>query len=467
MCRIIIVSCVLLSAFPGLSTSVHGQESTGAADALDIFNQRILPIFRSSEPSSCIQCHLASVDLKEYILPSHRQTFLSLRDQGLIDLQSPEKSKILTLIRMGDRDRNDRARLIHEKMRRAEFDAFAAWIRASARDPVLRNLPPLNVSDLAKPEKPDAVIRHARRSRVVDSFARTVWSQRMRCFPCHTPFEIDASDPRQAAAVRKQREFEEKYPDLVDRLKIFRETPEATLDYLIEASRNTRTGDLPLINVTTPEQSLLILKPLSRLPEKNADGSFQKPSSSLPVSHMGGLKMHPNDHSYKSFMLWLTDYARVTSNTYTSVRDLPADNWTGTNRILRLLDTPAEWETGTIVQLFVHRRASSSGGWSDDPVAFTQGTVTPRHIVNGALFLLQPASAAGADSALPRDRYQIRVYVDRHNRLASDPTLMLGADDLAGTVELARPRWREGFRQAETVSWKKSSTATKDSVATE
>src|SRR4051812_10251246 len=70
----------------------------------EVFEKRLLPIFKSPNPSSCVQCHLAAVDLKNYILPSHEQTFASLRDQGLIDLEHPEKSKILALIRMGERD---------------------------------------------------------------------------------------------------------------------------------------------------------------------------------------------------------------------------------------------------------------------------------------------------------------------------------------------------------------------------
>ena len=60
-----------------------------------------MPIFRSPNPSSCTECHLAGVDLKNYILPSHKRTFVSLRDQGLIDLENPGDSKILRLIAMG------------------------------------------------------------------------------------------------------------------------------------------------------------------------------------------------------------------------------------------------------------------------------------------------------------------------------------------------------------------------------
>ena len=143
-----------------------------------------------------MQCHLSSVDLKNYILPSQEKTFASLRDQGLIDLDQPKKSKILTLIGMGEKDLDQGARLIHEKTRQAEYEAFAKWIEACCNDPKVRNLPPLSKEELARPSQSDEVIRHARKSRLVDSFVRNVWSQRMRCFPCHTPNEIDPENPR-------------------------------------------------------------------------------------------------------------------------------------------------------------------------------------------------------------------------------------------------------------------------------
>ena len=112
------------------------------ASALALFEQRIMPIFRSPQPSSCVQCHLASVDLKNYILPSPEKTFVSLRDQGLIDLSHPEKSKILTLIQMGEKDLDRGAKLIHAKTRQAEYEAFLAWIKACCSDPKLRESAP-------------------------------------------------------------------------------------------------------------------------------------------------------------------------------------------------------------------------------------------------------------------------------------------------------------------------------------
>ena len=67
--------------------------------SLELCEERIRPILLSEDPSSCVQCHLSLVDLKDYILPSHQQTFASLNAQKLIDLKNPDKSKILKLFR--------------------------------------------------------------------------------------------------------------------------------------------------------------------------------------------------------------------------------------------------------------------------------------------------------------------------------------------------------------------------------
>ena len=100
-----ILSVTLVVVFCGTVATAQEFSSEGLSSA-ELFNARIMPIFRSSDPSSCVQCHLSSVDLKNYILPSHEKTFLSLRDQGLINLEAPTKSKILTLIRMGNKDQD-------------------------------------------------------------------------------------------------------------------------------------------------------------------------------------------------------------------------------------------------------------------------------------------------------------------------------------------------------------------------
>ena len=358
---------------------------------------------------------------------------------------------------MGEKDRDKGARLIHAKMRQAEYQAFAAWLKACCNDPKLRSLPPLTAAQRARPARPNEVIRHARKSRVVDSFVRTVWSQRMRCFPCHTPNDIDANNPRHQAAIKNMAKFREKYPGLLEKVVIFKKTPEATLDYLVAQSLKTPAGGRPLLDLENPARSLLILKPLSKLPKKRPDGTFLPASSVDPISHMGGMKMHKNDQSYKSFVTWIADYSRVVANRYASVEDLPEDNWYASRSILRLMATPASWKVGQPVQLFVHAFDQQSGRYGSEPIAFTQGTVTPRHIVNGALFLLAPRD--GRDgikwdrerARLPQGRYLVRVFVDSKHRLANDVSLLLGAEDYVGQAEIARARWREGFRHAETV----------------
>jgi hypothetical protein len=173
---------------------------------------------------------------------------------------------------------------------------------------------------------------------------------------------------------------------------------------------------------------------------------------------MGGLKLHPDDQGYKSFTAWLQDYARVAGDQYTSVDDLPADNWHATQLVIRLTSVPADWPEGVPVQLFLYARDEADQTWEREPLAFTQGPVTPQRAVNGPLFLLGPQrpnrakSGAGDEAPLADGEYQVKVYVDTKQRLAGDPTLFLGGDDFHGQTVLKISRWREGFRHAKTIS---------------
>lgn len=425
-----------------MSTATMGDD---VGTPVDIFNERILPIFRSPNPSSCVQCHLASVDLKDYILPSSERTFVSLRDQGLVDLKQPAESKILSLIRMGERDADAGANLIHKKMRDAELVAFASWIEACCKDDRLRSLPASKV--VARPVHPDAIIRHARKSRIVDSFVRNVWSQRMRCFPCHTPHEIDSANPKHKIAVKRQSEFAEKYNrGMLRRLHFFRKTPEETLGYLLSDSKKTPENRLPLINIEEPTKSLIVLKPTAKLPKRKADKTFERPSYLEPVSHMGGLKMHKDDQSYKSVLAWIRDYSNLTSGQYTSVKDLPADNWYPTQKVIRLRKIPEEWKVGTVFQLFVHVKGEV------EPVAFTQGTVTPRQIVNGSLFLFgKPNRTTGSPPpVLEPGEYVVKVYADGDGNVAKDPAALLTDGDLIGSIKRTA-KWRDTFKFAELI----------------
>lgn len=432
----------------GQSSSVKAEEPD-SSQALQLFEERIMPIFKSPNPSSCVQCHLSSVDIKDYILPSAIDTFIALRENGLVDVANPDNSKILTLIRMGDKDADKLAKRIHEKTREAELDAFSAWIKACCEDPSLIAMTAPKDLQSIGPVKPLAVVRHARKSRVLEAFTRNVWSQRMRCFPCHTPDEINPGNPQHEKPAKTQRDLVAKYGA---RMNLFRQTPEATLTSLVASSRKQDGEKYPLINLSEPAKSLLVLKPTAKLPAKLPDGTFAKPSSSDPVSHMGGLKMHVDDHSYKLFVSWLQDYASVVAGRYATAEELPGDNWIATQRILRIKGTPEDWKVGTVVQLFVHAK-DPSGRWSPDPVAFTQGTVTPRGMVNGALLLIASNLSPppdGSDDSFPLEagEYLIKAYVDSGGKIAESPSQLLGASDFAGQATVDA-EWQLGFPKAE------------------
>lgn len=449
------VAAMTLVAAAACFTTASAAFSASDSSPEDLFNARILPIFKSPNPSSCVQCHLSSVDLKDYILPSSEQTFASLRAQELVNVDAPEKSKILELISMGEKDSDKGAKMIHEEMRKAEYEAFASWIKACCADPKLRNLPAPSKTALAKPEHPDEVIRHARKSRLVDSFTRNVWSQRMRCFPCHTPHEIDDNDPKAKQARKHIQDIEDRHGvKFTSRLALFRKTPEATMQAWIENSRDAEPDSLPLINLEDATQSLIVLKPSAKLPKKKEDGSFEKPSSVEPVSHLGGLKMHKDDFSYKAFIAWIEDYARVVGGEYTLVADLPADNWHPSKHMVMLRGVPESWPKMAPVQMFVHEWDAGKKGWKEDPVAFTQGLVAPKMNVFGALFLLRSEETEKSAEWTPEDptlkpgKYLIKTYLDSKGQLAENPAAFLGKDSFEGQLEV-RAHWRKGFPEAE------------------
>lgn len=426
---------------------------SAAQSPLDIFDQRIMPIFKSPNPSSCVQCHLSAVDLKDYILPSSDATFASLRAQGLIDLEKPEQSKILELINMGQKDYDKGAKMIHAKNRKAEYEAFAAWIKAGANDPKLRELPAPKKA--AGPKKDHSIIRHSRFDRVLDSFTRNVWSQRMRCFPCHTPHELDDNNPKHKIARERMKKMEANQDiSFAGRMKIFKETPEATMAYLIKDSQRKRKGRLPLLDLKNPQDSLLILKPTAKLPKKIANKKFEDPSYVKPVSHMGGLKMHPDDFSYKAFVAWIEDYARVVGDQYNSEDELPADNWYFTKHMMLMREAPADWPEKARVQYFIHGWDAGAKAWADEPIAFTQNTMNPRRAVFGTLFLIRSDQTEkkvqweSDDPTLAPGRYLIKAYVDRKKVLADNPAAILGEDSFYGQGVLDA-RWGKLFKNAQ------------------
>ncbi|HKB03517.1 MAG TPA: hypothetical protein VKD90_14940 [Gemmataceae bacterium] len=396
----------------GLLALAFAPVTTSAADPAAVFDERILPIFKSPNPSSCVQCHLAGVDLKHYILPSAEKTFRSLRDQGLIDLTNPEKSKILALIQMGDTDA--KAPAVHAANRKAEYEAFAAWIKACAADETLRSSPRLDAAEFASPPKPVEVIRHARKDRLLESFEKNVWSMRFRCMNCHTE-----STPQNDKLRRE-------YGDKVSWMK--KAGPAATMDYLIASK---------LIDPKDPEKSLLLQKPLGA------------------VKHEGGIKFALGDQGYKGFRQWVEDVAAIKADRYAKASELPKPAngplAFGTEAWLKLANTPDAWGD-KLLQVNVHAWDDKAKAWEKEPIATSDRIVWGKgklwqHTVT---LLAEPGSerakAFATRAALPPGRYLIKVYVDHDGRLKKDWTATLGDADYVGQVEF-RAAWKEGYGQ--------------------
>lgn len=377
----------------------------------EVFEKRISPIFKSPNPSSCVQCHLAGVDLKDYILPDAEKTFRSLRDQGLIDLAAPEKSKIVKLIDMGAGGPKP-ANAVHEKNRAAEREAFLAWIAACAADPKLTAAPKLDAKEVAAPPRPPEVLRHARKDRLLASFENNVWSWRFRCMNCHTE-----GTPQNHKLVK------EHGPQVAWFKKL---GAEATMDYLLASK---------LIDATQPETSLLLRKPLGE-------------------KHGGGIKFVVGDDGYKGFRAWIEDVAAMRGDKYKTAKELPAADAGpekfGTEAWFKLTETKPEWaDKFLLVRVFAWDDKAKA--WEKQPVAVSDRVVFGKGKVwQHTVTLLAPKGSDRAKAwragkpTLPEGRYLVKVYVDADDRLRKDWKAELTDADFAGAAEF-RARWREGY----------------------
>ena len=374
------------------------------------FKQRIMPIFRSPNPSSCVQCHLHGVDLKNYILPSAKETFANLRDQKLIDLDKPAESKILKFIAMVPKETTNIGPKIHPKLRQAELAAFRGWILAAAADESFRNAPALAPAKVARPKLPDEAIAHSRSQSLLDSYIRNIWSLRFRCVNCHSPGG-------------------EKFA------KHAKEHGEETMGWIktagpAESMRYLMAGEL--IDLERPEKSELLLKPLD------------------VSDHGGGKKMLINDTDYTAFLSWIRDYAKINNGSYQNIADLPKDEKrTGSEIWIRVTQVP-DRRVGDTGFLTVHSRDSATNSWSEKPVAIASAGVTSNKrfgVIFQGFFMLD----SGIDRTLPDGELQLRLYLDQGKRKTAGWEAALKDSKLVGTA-VTRARWRTGFQGAMVVN---------------
>ena len=84
----------------GKSLEAYEAKQQKATTSLPVFENCNLPIFQSSKPSICSECHLSGGDLKEYTRPTQQETFVSLAGAGMIDMENPDDSQILRFIKL-------------------------------------------------------------------------------------------------------------------------------------------------------------------------------------------------------------------------------------------------------------------------------------------------------------------------------------------------------------------------------
>ena len=384
---------LLLSAVP----------APAADSALDLFRQRITPILQAKDPSSCSECHLSGVDLKDYIGKTQEETFASLRDAGLVDMKKPAESKLLTFIAR----KPEKTSLVSDKARQQEYEAFKAWIVAAVKDP---KLTAAKTGDAKLgPSVPDEVIRHARKDQVLASFLDNVWSEVGRCAACHSPD-------------RNQKQVKE-HGAKVSWIKL--RDPQGTLDNLLT------TG---IIDAESPEQSLLLLKPTNQ------------------VKHGGGVKLVVGDRTYKQFRAFIEDYAASSAGIYRGAKDLPkqrSDASNVTDIWFKLEGVPAKYDQ-QLLQVDLHRWDEKTKNWSQDRWAtgdrqvFGKGQLWQQHLSVTAPRDSTRAKENVDKPALPPGKYLAKIYIDQTGKLQKDYQSELGPSEFVGQVEIDS-RWPAGY----------------------
>ncbi len=246
-------------------------------EGLRLYDERIDPLFRDDRPSTCNQCHLSGINLRQYVQGSPCETYACMVEQHLVDEKHPERSKVLAWI---ERARPE-SELITQEVIDAEYNAFLEWISYNATCSACESVACPLPSDAGTfcPNEDADPHGETNDAGVVDPggctsdaletvFRTSVYSHRGRCAPCH--FNIAESAEYEAPV------WIEVAPDCETGSRI-------TMDNVI------RNG---YVDLDAPEQSLLLLKPLA---ESNGG---------LP--HGGGDKFDgADDPGYRSFLYFI------------------------------------------------------------------------------------------------------------------------------------------------------------------
>jgi len=381
--------------------------------ALELFTRRITPILKSPNASSCSECHLSGVDLKNYIGDSQEQTFAALREAGLIDVERPDESKLLKFIHRSP----EKPTPVGKRARAEEYKAFQAWIRAAVKDPAL--IAASASDNQLGPTLPLEVIRHSRKGRVLTSFVENIWSEMGRCVNCHSP-ELNRKKIGRNGHTKED----------VDAISwIVPRDPEATLQKLLD------TGN---IDLEAPNDSQVLTKPAGL------------------VKHGGGPKFPVGSRTDQNFRRFLNDYAAIANGEYDEAEDLPeaaetVDVMSGQH--LRIIDLP-EGLDKKLLRADLHRvtgdRVSNTRWATAEGPINGEGNMWQSLVFGTADRGSERANTLKADTPIPAGPYVIRIYIDRDDLTKRDRDYKLGDKEFFGRVSI-RGQWKPGYKEPKVV----------------
>lgn len=195
---------LLLATLLGLSCSPEF-ECTPIEEA-QLYEKRIRPLFEEERPSSCNQCHLSGIDLKLWLRPTPCETMACMAQEGLVDLQNPEQSLVLSWI---DRAKPESS-LITAEVIAEEREGFLQWIRRTATcggclvegDACGRSaeLPDDTWTECESVEFNDGWITTEDPGDCSDKtlemlFQKKIYHFRNRCYPCHHEIKVGQTVP--------------------------------------------------------------------------------------------------------------------------------------------------------------------------------------------------------------------------------------------------------------------------------
>lgn len=249
----------------------------------ELYERRVAPLLSTDRPSTCNECHAGGLSLRDFARGTACESMACLVQAGLVNLELPEASVLLSWIRRAD----NASDAVSERLVAEEHNGFLEWIEHEAECRAC--------ADVSCPDAPleGCDIRGGEGGAGADGgsfdesddpgdcdpgtldklFRGTIYADRARCYPCHFE-EILSADPSAP--------------------RFFSQTGGCQVGSL--ASQNNILARR-LVDIEYPDASLLLLKPLAE--EQGG------------IPHGGHDKFTlEGDSGYLAFRYWLRRYAR-------------------------------------------------------------------------------------------------------------------------------------------------------------